>query len=117
MEEFIKDYEKLKKHKEFIKDIDTNFFFEFADYMITKNNELEGMLKHVEKFRDQNLSSEIEYVIALKSSHMHYLKTDYISKTKVKELKEKVHGLLDYNAVSRGYQLIIDKEFEELLEE
>jgi len=42
---------------------------------------------------------------------------NYIPKSKVKELKEKVHELLDKNGIARVYQIMIDKYFNRLLEE
>ena len=42
---------------------------------------------------------------------------NYVSKDKVKELKEKVHKTLDANGITRAYQMFIDKDFEELLGE
>lgn len=57
-----------------------------VENLIKRNEELEEMLEHIEKFRERNLSSEIDYVIALKSNFMPYLKTNYIEKSKVREL-------------------------------
>lgn len=37
-------------------------------------------------------------------------------KDKIKKLKEKIHSELDTNGMTRAYQLIIDKYFDELLE-
>jgi hypothetical protein len=50
-----------------------------------KNTELEEFNEHIKIFREKNLSSEIDYVIALKSNFMGYLKTDYVSKDKIRE--------------------------------
>lgn len=41
----------------------------------------------------------------------------WVSKDKVRELKEKVHKTLDANGITRAYQIFIDKDFEELLGE
>lgn len=41
---------------------------------------------------------------------------NYIPKSKVKEIKEKIHNLLDNNGITRAYQLEIDKYFEDLEE-
>lgn len=69
--------------------------------LIAKNKELEKLSENIKMFRDNNLSSEIDYVIALKSNFMEYLKTDYILKSKAEELlkrldkeeKEKLKGV------------------------
>ena len=66
-----------------------------------KNKELKSMKYHIEKFREQNLSNEIDYVIALKSNFMPYLKTDYISKNKIRKKIEELESIEpaddDYN--------------------
>ena len=43
--------------------------------------------------------------------------SQFIPKSKVKELGEKVHNKLDNNAITRGYQIIIDEMFSKVLEE
>ena len=61
IELFLKDYEGLRKYKEFIKDIDADFFFKFADYMIAKNKELQiGINKEYELGFSQGLYEEDE---------------------------------------------------------
>jgi hypothetical protein len=44
-------------------------------------------------------------------------KQRYINKDKIRELKQSIHNALDKNGITRGYQQIIDKSFDELLEE
>jgi hypothetical protein len=46
-----------------------------------------------------------------------YVKSNFIEKYKVIKLKGKIHKLLDNNGITRGYQLIIDGYFNELLED
>lgn len=58
--------------------------------LIARNKELEKLSENIKMFRDNNLSSEIDYVIALKSNFMEYLKTDYISKSKIEEEFERM---------------------------
>lgn len=41
---------------------------------------------------------------------------DWISRSKVEELGRKIHVVLDSNGITRGYQLLIDGYFMELLE-
>ena len=75
--------------------------FNKINEIIDRNKELEKLSENIKMFRDNNLSSEIDYVIALKSNFMEYLKTDYISKSKAEELlkrldkeeKEKLKGV------------------------
>ena len=101
MEEDIKILEDLIKEKDFIDyekyqvKIDTAI-----ENLIKGYKELEEMLEHIEKFRELNLSSEIDYVIALKSNFMTYLKTDYIPKSKV---REKMQELYDKARKEEGY--------------
>lgn len=45
-----------------------------------------------------------------------YVKKNFIHKDKIKGLRQKIHKELDINAITRGYQLIIDKYFKEALE-
>lgn len=46
-----------------------------------------------------------------------YIRDNYISKSKIRESKQSIHNTLDENGITRGYQQIIDKYFDELLEE
>lgn len=46
-----------------------------------------------------------------------FIEENYIPKSKVRELKENIHYLLDNNGIARGYQIEIDRLFEELLED
>lgn len=78
----------LKEHD--LNPIMLNFeeYAECIENLIARNKELEKLSENIKMFRDNNLSSEIDYVIALKSNFMEYLKTDYIPKSKVRELYE-----------------------------
>ena len=46
-----------------------------------------------------------------------YVESNFIEKYKVIKLKGKIHQLLNNNGITRGYQLIIDGYFNELLED
>ena len=46
-----------------------------------------------------------------------YVESNFVEKYKVIKLKGKIHQLLDENGITRGYQLIIDGYFNELLED
>ena len=80
--------------------------------IIARNKELEKLSENIKMFRDNNLSSEIDYVIALKSNFMEYLKTDYIPKSKVRDFlgkskivtsenKEKTYLLIDVTEIKK----------------
>lgn len=49
-EEYIEIYKDLKKYKQIIGNIDTNFFFDFSDCMIEKILNLENKLNSINKF-------------------------------------------------------------------
>ena len=42
---------------------------------------------------------------------------NWINRSKVEELRKKIHDDLDKNGITRAYQIIIDRYFMELLEE
>ena len=46
-----------------------------------------------------------------------FVEKNYVTKFGVILLKKKIHELLDENGITRGYQLIIDGYFNELLED
>lgn len=69
-----------------------------------KYKELEEKLK----IQTQNYNSAYEDI--------NWFCDKYISKQKIKELKEKIHNTLDNNGITRAYQIKIDEYFEELLE-
>ena len=46
-----------------------------------------------------------------------YVDKNYVSKDDIKDLQGWIHQILDDNAITRGYQLIIDGYFNELLED
>lgn len=82
-----------------------------------KNKELEQLSENIKMFREKNLSSEIDYIIALKSSFMEYLKEDYISKDKI---KEEIKGLENMKVDGEVFTIAINfakKEFQKLLED
>lgn len=81
---FLKDYEGLKKYKDFIKDIDTNFFFEFADYMIARNKELLHKVNVLET-ENENICHEVN--------------VNYISKSKIEEKIEELQK--EYKKISK----------------
>ena len=40
-EAYIESYKEIKRNKDVVKSIDKDYFFEFADYLINRNKELE----------------------------------------------------------------------------
>lgn len=77
---------------------------------------------HADLFFEENKKQQKE-IEALKIIHEAYkeqiedIEKRYISKDKIRELKEKIHQTLDVNGITRAYQLIIDDYFEKLLGE
>ena len=75
--------------------------------------EIENLIR-----RNQELEAiEADYVRRMKTSNKLLLKQGYISKDKIRELKEKIHKTLDENGITRAYQLEIDGYFNKVLEE
>jgi len=100
----MKDIERLeeiiKRHKEiceyFTKNttvkmdvLSWNTLIQLIENVIKRNRELMNLFEFVEKFRENNFSDETVCVVALKSNYMNYLKTDYISKSEVRNVFEK----------------------------
>jgi len=84
-----------------------------------KNKELEEFGEHIKIFREKNLSSEIDYVIALKSNFMGYLKTDYVSKDKIRETIKELEGQEIWYIQNKGLDELYGRidMLKELLEE
>lgn len=74
---------------------------EYEEGKDLSKKQLIGVEKAIEQALTKQLPKELE---------------DYILKSKVKEIKEKIHEILDANGITRGYQLIVDGYFDELLE-
>lgn len=72
-------------------------------------NLIEKQQKEIEELKEKNTHITKEIV--------EFVNSHYISKDKIKRLRHKIHKELDINAITRGYQLIIDKYFKEALEE
>lgn len=78
-------------------------------YFITKND-----LVQIDKNK---------YLIEIEEGKFVDLKQVYldnkngIPKQKIKELKENIHNIMDKNSITRAYQIVIDEQFKELLQE
>ena len=103
LEEFIKHYKEVQekyKDDEIHAEIERSCYFEEVpaeaiENLIQENKELKEKAKNT----------------------MGLIGANYIHKDKVKELGEQVHSKLDNNAITRGYQIIIDEMFSKILEE
>ena len=77
--------------------------------LIQENKELK---EHLQKYYNGELYTAKQLKNIEKNQRKYF-----IHKSKVKELGEKVHNKLDNNAITRGYQIIIDEMFSKVLEE
>ena len=103
LEEFI---DKQKSNKGTF--VPTDFEITAIENLIQENKELK---EHLQKY----YNGELYTANQLKNIEENQKKY-FINKSKVKELKEKIHNLLDNNGITRAYQLEIDKYFEDLEE-
>ena len=104
LEETIQSYKELKKHKELIKNIDTNFFFEFAETVL---QELEKLQKHCKEM----MKEKQELTSAL---------LDSVPKKKVEELVSHLKLLKRHMALNDEERAIFDvciKDTQKLLED
>lgn len=111
MKEDIKILEKLLK--EYKNSGRINYFVDLDDlqaieHLIVRNKELEQNYINPSKTR-------ISYYDKGKGTKV--VVEGFVPKSKVRELKENIHYLLDNNGIARGYQIEIDRLFEELLED
>jgi len=100
LEEFIKYFETEAISRKYRRNISITVGeddIEAIENLIKENKELEKYKKYY------------------KTEKVVWSRKDYISKDKIKELKEKIHKVLDENGITRAYQILIDEEFEELL--
>ena len=66
-----------------------------------------------EEFEDLFGNVPIEDIKKIKK----FIRDNYVSKEAIIVLKERIHQLLDENAITRGYQIIVDDYFDEIKEE
>ena len=69
-EDIIKHFEELKRNKEHIANIDTDFFFNFVENLINRNKELEE--------ENKNIKNHIYY--------KEFVELNYIPKSKLQEI-------------------------------
>lgn len=104
---------------------------DYIEFMTTAGDNAEWaetVLAYIEELEQDNIELRKYYatrkevedlkdtINCLHESSKEYINKDKI-RYKIKELKEKVHKTLDVNGITRAYQMLIDKDFEELLGE
>lgn len=102
LEEIIEAYNELKRHKKIVANIDTNYFFEFAETVL---NELKRLQEENSKLERANKT----YINSIQSITPVLLE-DYIEKDKIREKikTEKIN--------ISGLEVIIVEDLEELVE-
>lgn len=102
----IKEFDTLKRNKEWIANIDTEFFINFTEYLINRNKELEAELKPIKNIEKALDEMDIEGMWNdIKAE-------DYIPKSKIEKEFEKftTHN----NCFNLGdMQLLLDNILEE----
>ena len=66
-----------------------------------------------EEFEDIFFNVPFENIEKIKR----FINENYVSKDELKKIREKTHEILDKNGITRGYQILIDEEFNKILEE
>lgn len=89
-----------------------------------ENGELRNKVKELERVIDrgwlvytEKLENQIADLKSLNREKILELKQNSIPKQKIKELKENIHNIMDKNGMTRAYQIAIDEQFKELLQE
>lgn len=80
------------------------------------NNAIKNGLENEKLLQENKELKKLENLTNESIKNSNSIKKNYIPKSKVKELNEKIHNLLDDNGITRAYQLEIDKYFEDLEE-
>lgn len=79
--------------------------------------EIDGLYKMMSA-KDERIDNLMEMINRYNDmAYIRKIEEKYISKDKIRKLKELVHKTLDDNGITRGYQLTIDNYFKELLGE
>lgn len=89
-----------------------------------ENGELRNKVKELERVIDrgwlvytEKLENQIADLKSLNREKILELKQNSIPKQKIKELKENINNIMDKNSITRAYQIVIDEQFKELLQE
>ena len=82
IEKYIGIYDELKKHKQIIANIDTEFFFDFADVLIKGYRELEEKNKQCIK------AGDLERAVGFLMNRNDF--EEYVPKTKIKDKIEEI---------------------------
>lgn len=116
MEEDIKILEKLSSiYQELKKDFEeghaSSYEMQFEDFTA-----IENLLKRYKELEEENKALELEKESYKNDYFDIYERTKrYIKEEDVIELQKKIHKDLDNNGITRAYQIIIDKYFNELI--
>lgn len=86
------------------------------------NNAIDNLINSYEEHKKENgeLREKVKKLEETIADYQRmYCRTmnDGISKQKIKELKENIHNIMDKNSITRAYQIVIDEQFKELLQE
>ena len=108
LEEMIEAYNELKRHKEIVANIDTNYFFEFAETLLKELKRLQEENKDL-KYANREKADKL---IEITDLYMRSIPEDKI-REKIEELKDmKVDGEVFITAVNFAKKIL-----KELLEE
>ena len=77
----IKEFDTLKRNKEWIANIDIDFFINFTEYLINRNKELEKHYRHEQEYINGEVFS---------AKQLHYIEDNYIDKDKIREILEDI---------------------------
>ena len=89
LEEAIQSYKELKKHKELIKNIDTDFFFEFAETVLQALERYKRLAEANLTKRDEFMDNMCEHRCILKSELQEF-QENTIPKKKIEDILEKL---------------------------
>ena len=107
------EQEAVEQLKKLLNDFDNEDISETDLWVI--NNLIEKQQKEINQLKKKSKDQFLNYEKVI--NEMEYNNLNYISKDKIRELKQTIHNTLDENGITRGYQQLIDKYFDELLEE
>lgn len=77
MEEILKNYDEIKSNKHIFANIDKDFFFEFADYLIAENKQLEEANQELKKDIENMYDEEV--VISIISDEFNLTRSEVLA--------------------------------------
>lgn len=105
-----KRIKELEKENRKLKVVRSEYAYGYENtYFITKND-----LVQIDK---NKYLIEIEEGKFVDLKQVYLINKNSIPKQKIKELKENIHNIMDKNGMTRAYQIVIDEQFKELLQE